>query len=57
MATNMEEPHYISQEERDVSQVRYKELKNIQNNVEGLYIHPSEWGGIEDCQVVARTME
>jgi hypothetical protein len=54
MATNMEGPHYISQEERDMREVRYKEFENVQNNVEGPDIHQSEWGGIEDYQVVAR---
>jgi hypothetical protein len=41
MATNMEEPHYISQEERDVRQVRYKEFENVQNKECGRYGYPS----------------
>ena len=48
---------YVSETEIATRVTRYTEFENVKHNERGPDIHESEWGGTEDCQIIARWCE
>jgi len=51
------EKYYVSETEIATRVTRYNEFENVKHNERGPDIHESEWGGTEDCQIIARWCE
>jgi hypothetical protein len=49
-----DEKYYVSETEISTRVTRYTEFENVKHNERGPDIHESEWGGTEDCQIIAR---
>jgi hypothetical protein len=49
-----DEGHYVSETEIATRGTRYTEFENVKHNERGPGIHETEWGGTEDCQIIAR---
>ena len=49
-----DEEYYVSETEIATRVTRYNEFENVKHNERGPDIHESEWGGTEDCQIIAR---
>ena len=52
-----DEKYYVSKTEINTRITRYTEFENVKHNERGPEIHESEWGGTEDCQIIARWCE
>jgi hypothetical protein len=48
------EENYASETEIATRVTRYTEFENVKHNERGPDIHETEWGGTEDCQIIAR---
>jgi hypothetical protein len=49
-----DEEYYVSETEIATRVTRYTEFENVKHNERGPDIHESEWGGTEDCRIIAR---
>ena len=49
-----DEKYYVPKTEIATRATRYNEFENVKHNENGPDIHESEWGGTEDCQIIAR---
>ena len=54
MEPGANEKYYVSETEIATRVTRYTEFENVKHNERGPDIHESEWGGTEDCQIIAR---
>jgi hypothetical protein len=49
-----DEEYCISETEIATRVTRYTEFENVKHNKRGPDLHETEWGGTEDCQIIAR---
>ena len=49
-----DEKYYVTKTEMNTRIIRYTEFENVKHNERGPDIHETEWGGTEDCQIIAR---
>jgi hypothetical protein len=49
-----DERYYVSETEIATRVMRYIGFENVKHNERGPGIHETEWGGTEDCQIIAR---